>query len=89
MVRELTDDKSLPKAERKQRQLEHAASMSRQAQMVKLADKADNVESTSEADWPIERKREYVAWASSVVEQIQAVNPALFAYFQAAAARLK
>ena len=36
---EVTDDKSLPKAERKRLQIEHAAEASPEAQLVKLADK--------------------------------------------------
>src|SRR5881628_2714203 len=37
IVAEVTDDKSLPKAERKRLQVEHAASLSREAKLVKLA----------------------------------------------------
>src|ERR1700739_117540 len=39
IVREVTDDKTLPKAERKRLQIEHAARLSRRAKLVKLADK--------------------------------------------------
>jgi hypothetical protein len=39
IVAEVTDDKSLPKAERKRLQIEHAAEASPEAQLVKLADK--------------------------------------------------
>ena len=38
-VAEVTDDKSLPKAERKKLQIEHAPQLSREARLVKLADK--------------------------------------------------
>jgi guanosine-3',5'-bis(diphosphate) 3'-pyrophosphohydrolase len=38
IVAEVTDDKSLPKAERKRLQIEHAAEASPEAQLVKLAD---------------------------------------------------
>jgi len=38
IVLEVTDNKSLPKHERKMRQIEHAATISPEAKMVKLAD---------------------------------------------------
>ncbi|XP_035037305.1 guanosine-3',5'-bis(diphosphate) 3'-pyrophosphohydrolase MESH1 isoform X3 [Hippoglossus stenolepis] len=43
IVQEVTDDKSLPKQERKRLQVEHAAHCSRQAKLVKLADKLYNL----------------------------------------------
>lgn len=39
LVEEVTDDKALPKAERKHKQVEHAAHISDKAKLVKLADK--------------------------------------------------
>ncbi len=39
IVMELTDDKSLPKVERKRLQVENASQKSRQAKLIKLADK--------------------------------------------------
>ena len=43
IVAEVTDDKSLPKAERKRAQIEHAAHISKKAKLVKLADKICNL----------------------------------------------
>ncbi|XP_067829376.1 guanosine-3',5'-bis(diphosphate) 3'-pyrophosphohydrolase MESH1 isoform X1 [Heptranchias perlo] len=43
IVAEVTDDKSLLKEERKQRQIEHAPHCSREAKLVKLADKLYNL----------------------------------------------
>ena len=43
IVLEVTDDKALPKAERKRLQIEHAAHISRRAKLVKLADKICNL----------------------------------------------
>lgn len=43
IVAEVTDDKSLPKQERKRLQIEHAKSTSHQAKLVKLADKLYNL----------------------------------------------
>ena len=43
IVQEVTDDKSLPKQERKRLQVEHAPHCSHQAKLVKLADKLYNL----------------------------------------------
>ena len=43
IVLEVTDDKSLPKAERKQRQIEHAPHLSTGAKIIKLGDKISNI----------------------------------------------
>jgi guanosine-3',5'-bis(diphosphate) 3'-pyrophosphohydrolase len=62
VVLEVTDDKSLDKAQRKQLQIEHAAHCSPQAKLVKLADKTCNVRdmaSHAPHGWPLERRREH------------------------------
>ena len=43
IVLEVTDDKSLPKAERKRLQVTHAPHKSREAKLIKLADKTSNL----------------------------------------------
>jgi (p)ppGpp synthase/HD superfamily hydrolase len=43
IVMEVTDDKSLPKAERKRKQVENAPKKSREAKLIKLADKTSNL----------------------------------------------
>lgn len=80
IVLEVTDDKSLPKAERKRLQIEHAAHISRRAKLVKLADKICNlrdIAASPPADWSVERKREYFDWAKSVVDALRGVHPGL------------
>lgn len=80
VVAEVTDDKSLPKAERKRLQIEHAANLSRRAKLVKLADKICNLRDIVEsppADWSTERKREYFDWARAVVDQITGTHEQL------------
>ena len=70
LVAEVTDDKRLPKAERKRLQVEHAPSMSQGARQIKIADKISNLRdliSNPPADWSAQRRREYVDWASQVV----------------------
>src|SRR5262245_48472453 len=84
LVAEVTDDKSLPKAERKRLQIVHAPTMSPGAAAIKLADKIANVGDISHnppADWSIERVREYLNWAEQVVSKLPKVNPALEARF--------
>ena len=43
IVMEVTDDKSLPKEERKRKQSESAHKKSREAKIIKLADKTSNL----------------------------------------------
>lgn len=87
LVREVTDDKSLPKATRKQLQIDHAAVASVPAKQLKLADKISNVRdiaSSPPARWSRERKTEYLAWADQVVAGCRGVNPTLDALYDAA-----
>jgi hypothetical protein len=69
----MTDDKSLPKTERKKMQIVNAAKKSEAACLIKLADKSSNVAaigSSPPADWSAERKRDYVAWARTVIDPL-------------------
>ncbi len=79
-VRELTDDKSLPKTERKRLQIEHAPHLSHGAKQIKLADKISNIRDIVEnppADWSVERRLEYVEWGEIVVAGLRGANPEL------------
>jgi GTP diphosphokinase / guanosine-3',5'-bis(diphosphate) 3'-diphosphatase len=90
IVVEVTDDKSLPKQDRKRLQIEHAATLSDQAKLVKLADKICNVRDMSQAppiDWSPERKQEYFVWTKQVVDQLRGVCPMLERLFDDAFAR--
>ncbi len=90
VVAEVTDDKTLAKAERKQLQVEHAAHISREAKLVKLADKICNLRDVADQppkDWSLERRREYFDWAKRVVDRLRGVHPGLEAVFDAAYAR--
>jgi (p)ppGpp synthase/HD superfamily hydrolase len=85
LVLEVTDDKSLPKAERKRLQVEHAPHKSARAQTIKLADKISNLRSvlySPPADWSLERRREYFAWAKRVVDGLTAPDPGLKSEFE-------
>src|SRR2546430_12645646 len=80
IVAEVTDDKALPKAVRKRLQVEHAASLSREAKLVKLADNACNLRDISDhhpEQSDQQRRREYFDWASRVVDGVSASHPSL------------
>jgi (p)ppGpp synthase/HD superfamily hydrolase len=77
LVAEVTDDTSLPRAERKQHQVAHASRKSARAKMLKLADKTSNLHSiltSPPVNWSQSRKREYFAWARDVVGGCRGVN---------------
>lgn len=64
IVLEVTDDKSLHKKLRKQHQVERAPYLSRNARLIRLADKIDNVAGlfvTPPAGWSPHRVRNYIA----------------------------
>ena len=80
IVAELTDDKQLPKAERKQLQIDHAPSASLAAKTIKLADKICNVVDISEtppSDWDFKRRLEYAEWSATVVAGCRGTNAGL------------
>ena len=84
LVEEMTDDKKLPKAERKRLQVEHAPHVSARAKLIKLADKIANVRDVSMAppsDWSLERRREYLDWTQDVIAGCRGVNPGLEACY--------
>lgn len=84
LVREVTDDKSLPKQARKEAQIEHAAHASPRAKILKLADKTANLEDQLRSPpegWSKERIDEYFNWSKRVVDQVRGACPALEARF--------
>ena len=91
-VREVTDDKSLPKAERKRLQVEHAPHLSPEAKQIKLADKISNISDVTEnppEGWDLQRRREYVDWGEKVVAGLRGANPALEARFDSLVERAR
>src|SRR5712672_2520828 len=65
IVMEVTDDKTLPKDERKPKQIETGPKKSREAKLIKLADKTSNlraIASSPAADWSVKRRLEYIEW---------------------------
>jgi (p)ppGpp synthase/HD superfamily hydrolase len=77
LVVEVTDDKSLPKAERKRLQIEHAPHATGRARMIKIADKTSNIRSLINSppdDWERERMIDYLDWADQVVAGCRGVS---------------
>ena len=86
LVQEVTDDKSLPKQERKRLQVEHAPNTSTPGKLIKLGDKICNVSQitpTQPAEWPLQRKREYLDWAEQVISGCRGCNLDLEQHFDA------
>ncbi|ORZ29360.1 HD domain-containing protein 3 [Catenaria anguillulae PL171] len=82
IVAEVTDDKDLPAAERKLKQVELAAKKSPEAQVLKMADKLYNLRDMVRRvpnGWTAERVQEYFRWSKSVTDQCRHVNPRLAA----------
>ncbi|XP_033326814.1 metazoan SpoT homolog-1 [Megalopta genalis] len=77
IVKEVTDDKSLSKAERKRLQIENAPKRSYKAKLVTLADKLHNLrdlEKTVPKGWTQERVKEYYKWAKAVIDGCRKTN---------------
>jgi (p)ppGpp synthase/HD superfamily hydrolase len=87
LVRDVTDDKTLLKAERKRLQVELAPHKSDRAKMLKIADKTSNLRAIAvspPSGWDEQRKRDYFAWALAVVAGCRDVNAFLEAKFDEA-----
>lgn len=84
LVLEVSDDKNLPKQERKRKQIDKAPSLSFGAKQLKLADKICNVGDIANfppKNWSWQRRVDYLEWADSVIAGLRGVNEKLEAYF--------
>ena len=84
-VLDVSDDKTLPKDERKRRQIEHAKKISKGAALIKLGDKISNVTDVINSppeDWDINRRKEYLDWAEKVIDNCPKVNDRMEDKFQ-------
>ena len=84
IVMEVTDDKSLPKPERKRAQVAHAPHLSVKAEAVKVADKTCNLRDVIASPphwWPLERRKEYFEWGREVIDGVKGSWPELEAAF--------
>ena len=85
LVQEVTDDKTLPRLQRKQRQIDHAKEISGDAAIIKLGDKIANVTditNTPPTDWDSNRQLEYFDWAEKVINNCPKVNTSLENHFK-------
>ena len=84
LVAEVTDDKNIPKYERKRLQVTNAPRASNRAKLIKLADKTANVRDVMHnppTHWPLERRRYYLEWTAHVVAGCRGVNEPLERYY--------
>ena len=91
VVLELTDDKLLPKEERKRLQIVNAPGKSVRAAKVKMADKIANLRDVANdppTDWDEARKCKYFDWSRKVVSALPKVSPRLAAIFEETYARI-
>ena len=76
LVMEVTDDKSLAKAERKRLQVLKTPAKTPRAKMVKLADLTSNLRQFPD-DWESRRIHDYFEWADQVAAGCRGVNAEL------------
>lgn len=77
LVSEVTDDKNLPKAERKRLQIEHAKTNSFESIWIKAADSIDNLSDMLEcppAGWDKARVKGYFVWKKAVFANAKLYN---------------
>jgi guanosine-3',5'-bis(diphosphate) 3'-pyrophosphohydrolase len=70
LVEEVTDDRRLPKTDRKAAQAAGAPHLSARAKLIRIADKIANVRDVTHhppAHWDIVRRREYLDWTAQVI----------------------
>ena len=80
LVREVTDPPDLGEGERRQRQVEHAPSLSPRAKLLKIADKTSNIRERiahRPAGLSDEKLRDYIEWGSMVVAGCRGANQKL------------
>ena len=89
VVKQVTDDKTLPKEVRKEKQIKTASKKSIDAKIIKLADKTSNMRAiafSSAPNWSVKRRLEYIGWAREVVAGLRGSSPWLEKQFDNAAA---
>lgn len=85
IVAEVTDDKGLPRDERKRLEVERAPQASAAAQAIKVADKLSNVRGilmSPPAGWSYERKLDYCMFAQRLVDRCTLAPESLVARFR-------
>jgi len=88
VIGHVSDDKALPKEERKKKQIKTASKKSNDAKIIKLADKTSNmlaIAFSPAPDWSVKRRLEYIRWARDVVDGLRGASPWLEEEFDNAA----
>jgi (p)ppGpp synthase/HD superfamily hydrolase len=85
LVMEVTDDKSLHKAERKRLQVLKTPTKTPRAKMIKLADLTSNLRQLPDS-WEAQRIHDYFEWADQVAAGCRGVNAELERTFEQMAA---
>jgi guanosine-3',5'-bis(diphosphate) 3'-pyrophosphohydrolase len=88
LVKEVTDDKTLAKEERKEEQIKTAGKKSKDAKLIKLADKTSNLRAVTFSpapNWSVKRRIEYIGFAKQVVAGLRGASPWLEQQFDSAA----
>ena len=91
MVLELTDDRSLVKRARREKQVCEAGNLSLGAKNIRLADKISNARSLTirPPKWSDDSKQQYLAFCGAVVKQLAGTNEWLDALFEEEFARAR
>lgn len=92
LVKEMTDDTSLPKQRRKELQIEHAPTLTDGAKRLKLADKIANVRdmgATPPEEWPHQRRIDYLDWTEAVIAGVRGVDETLEQIYDEALAQAR
>jgi HD domain len=88
LVQEVSDDKTLAKEDRKEKQVKTAGKKSNGAKFIKLADKTSNLRAITYSPaptWSIKRRLDYIGWAKQVVAGLRGASPWLEQQFDHAA----
>ena len=86
LVLEVSDNKNLPKHDRKAIQIREAPYLSKRAKQLKLADKICNISDIVNyppRDWSKQRKIDYLEWAYNVIDGLRGTNIKLETHFDA------
>ena len=87
LVQEVTDDKTLPKEVRKETQIKTASKKSKDAKLIKLADKTSNLRAITFSpapNWSVKRRLGYIDFAKQVVAGLRGASPWLEQQFDSA-----
>jgi guanosine-3',5'-bis(diphosphate) 3'-pyrophosphohydrolase len=88
LVSQLSDDKSQPRAVRRQLALEHLESADVAVKVIKLADLCSNIQSIP-TDWTSERRQEYLDWSARAADLCHGTSPALDRLYEERASRVR